>query len=88
MRLPVALHATHGAAVTIWPRIERRTSRTSPAPPHTSQRGVRARLATRTLAALAGHREADLDGGGDTERGLREVEVHDDFGVGARERPA
>ena len=32
MRLPVALHATHGAAVTIWPRIERRTSRTSPAP--------------------------------------------------------
>ena len=38
MRLPVALHATHGAAVTIWPRIERRTSRTSPAPPHTSQR--------------------------------------------------
>ena len=33
MRLPVALHATHGAAVTIWPRIERRTSRTSPAPP-------------------------------------------------------
>ena len=38
MRLPVPWHALHGMAVTICPRIERRTCRTWPAPPHTSQR--------------------------------------------------
>src|SRR5215218_1923183 len=38
MRLPVASQAGHGDAVTIWPRIERRTWRTSPVPPHVSQR--------------------------------------------------
>jgi hypothetical protein len=38
MRLPLALQARHGEAVTICPRTDRRTSRTSPVPPQTSQR--------------------------------------------------
>ena len=87
MRLPVALHATHGAAVTIWPRIERRTSRTSPAPPQTSHRGgMGAGFAAVAAAALARDGEAHLDGGGGPERGLREVEVHHGLGVGRARR--
>ena len=47
---------------------------------------MRAGLAARALAPRARDREADLDGGGGAERGLREVEVHDRFGVGRARR--
>ena len=89
MRLPVALHATHGDAVTIWPRMERRTSRTSPVPPHTSHRaGWVPGSQPIALAARARDREPDVDGGGGTERGLGEIEVHDRLGVGRARRTA
>ena len=35
---PDAWHRWHGEDVTIWPRIDWRTRRTSPAPPQVSQR--------------------------------------------------
>ena len=49
---------------------------------HVAARRVRAGLAAGALAARARDREADVDGRGGAERGLREVEVHDGFGVG------
>ena len=89
MRLPVALHATHGAAVTIWPRIERRTSRTSPVPPHTSQRaGWVPGSQPEPSQRCARDRQADVDGGGGAERGLREIEVTTASASGARGGPA
>ena len=53
---------------------------------HVAARGVGAGLAARSFAPLARDREADLDGGGGAERGLREVEVHDRLGVGRARR--
>ena len=87
MRLPVALHATHGAAVTIWPRIERRTSRTSPAPPHTSQRagwvpGSQPEPSQRSHAT--GRRTSTVAVVPNAACG--EVEVHDRLGVGRARR--
>ena len=89
MRLPVALHATHGAAVTIWPRIERRTSRTSPAPPQTSQRA----------GWVPGSQPEPSHRSHDTGRRMStvavvpnaacaELEVHDGLGVGRARRAA
>jgi len=37
MREPMPLHLEHGMEVTIWPRIELRTRRTSPSPAHSTQ---------------------------------------------------
>src|SRR5258708_7738076 len=43
---------------------------------------MRAGLTARTFASLASHRNPNTDGGGDTERTLRQIEVHDNLGVG------
>src|SRR5713101_3509121 len=43
---------------------------------------MRARLTTRTFASLAGNRKPNINGGSDTERGLRQIEVDDHLGIG------
>ena len=87
MTWPRPRHTGHGPAVTIWPRIDWRTWRTWPAPPHSGQ--VSARVpgaAPGGLAVVAGDRGADADLFLGAEHGLLERRGDGGLEVGAGRR--
>ncbi len=89
MTCPVAPHAVHGPAVTIWPSSERRTWRTSPLPSHVGTPvGMRARRATAAGAALAFDGHAQVEGLARAHDDVFEGEIEERLGVVAARRAA